>query len=55
MSFISQVTEVLARARKQIEKGAITESYELDRNQVVGILNEALASEIVCVLRYRCH
>jgi bacterioferritin len=55
MNFVSNIAEIRARARKQIEEGAITENYNLNRDQVVKILNEALATEIVCVLRYRYH
>ena len=43
------------RARKHIEKGAVTEGYRADRETVVKLLNEALATEIVCVLRYKRH
>ncbi|HEY0710947.1 MAG TPA: ferritin-like domain-containing protein [Polyangia bacterium] len=43
------------RARNHIERGAVTEGYALDRDLAVKILNEALATEIVCVLRYRRH
>ena len=38
-----------------MEKGAVTEGYRADRETVVKILNEALATEIVCVLRYKRH
>ena len=38
-----------------IENGPVTQSYSLDRQQAIDILNEALATEIVCVLRYRFH
>jgi len=55
MNFLINIEELRARARKQIEDGAITENYKLDRNRVVAILNAALATEIVCVLRYRYH
>ena len=44
-----------ARARKHIEQGAITPTYRADRATVVKLLNEALATEIICVLRYRRH
>ena len=44
-----------ARARKHIEQGAVTAGYKADRATVVKPLNEALATEIVCVLRYRRH
>jgi bacterioferritin len=40
---------------KQIEDGAVTDSYKLDKDKVIEILNEALATEIVCVLRYQHH
>ena len=44
-----------ARARKDIEAGAVTAGYRADRKEVLRLLNEALATEIVCVLRYRRH
>ena len=53
--FLTDVKELRRRARKHIEKGAVTEGYRPDRVTVVRILNEALATEIVCVLRYRRH
>ena len=43
------------RARQHIENGAITEGYSADRETVVKLLNEALATEIICVLRYKRH
>jgi len=43
------------RARKNIDRGAITEGYTADRETVIRLLNEALATEIVCVLRYKRH
>ena len=55
MSYISNIEEIRARARQKIEQGAVTEDYQLDPDKVVSILNEALATEIVCVLRYRFH
>jgi bacterioferritin len=55
MSHITQIQELRERARKQIREGAVTEDYKLDRKQVIGLLNEALATEIVCVLRYKFH
>jgi bacterioferritin len=55
MNFLSNIQEIRDRARQQIINGAVTEDYSLDREQVVGILNEALATEIVCTLRYRFH
>src|SRR3954452_14615055 len=53
--FISDVQEIRRRAREHIERGAVTEGYKADRNTVVKLLNEALATEIVCNLRYRRH
>jgi bacterioferritin len=53
--FLSDVNTLRARAREHIEEGAVTETYALDSKLVVKILNEALATEIVCVLRYKRH
>ncbi|HEY6484392.1 MAG TPA: ferritin-like domain-containing protein [Steroidobacteraceae bacterium] len=55
MSHITQIQQLRERARKQIREGAVTADYALDRKQVIELLNEALATEIVCVLRYRFH
>jgi bacterioferritin len=53
--FLTDVKTLRERARQHIEKGAVTEGYSADRDTVVKILNEALATEIVCVLRYKRH
>jgi len=53
--FLTDVKTLRERARKHIEQGAVTEGYKLDRQKVVALLNEALATEIVCVLRYKRH
>lgn len=53
--FTSNLKKLRARARKQIEKGAVTESYKADRKAVIEVLNTVLATELVCVLRYRRH
>ena len=53
--FLTDVKTLRARARKHIEQGAVTSGYRADRVTVVKLLNEALATEIVCVLRYRRH
>ena len=42
-------------ARRHMEQGAVTEGYKADRQQVIKVLNEVLATEIVCVLRYKRH
>ncbi|HWM65359.1 MAG TPA: DUF892 family protein [Steroidobacteraceae bacterium] len=55
MNHLKQIQEIRDRARKQITEGAVTDDYQLDRKQVISILNEALATEIVCVLRYKFH
>lgn len=53
--FLTDVKTLRARARKHIARGAMTDGYKADREVVVKILNEALATEIVCVLRYKRH
>jgi bacterioferritin len=53
--FLTDVKELRRRARENIERGALTESYGLDPKLVCEILNQALATEIVCVLRYKRH
>lgn len=53
--FLTDVKTLRERARKHIEDGAVTEGYTADRETAVKLLNEALATEIVCVLRYRRH
>ena len=54
-SFLSDIQELRRRARKHIDQGAITESYQADPKVVSDVLNQALATEIVCVLRYKRH
>jgi bacterioferritin len=53
--FVSDVQELRRRARAHMEQGAVTSSYSADRETVIRILNEVLATEIVCVLRYKRH
>jgi bacterioferritin len=53
--FLSDVQELRERARRHIQAGAVTENYRADRPTVIRLLNEALATEIVCVLRYKRH
>jgi bacterioferritin len=55
MGFVGKLEEIRARARQRIEDGAVTKDYPLDRDQVISVLNEALATEIICVLRYQFH
>jgi bacterioferritin len=53
--FLTDIKTLRERARKHIENGAVTEGYSADRGTVVKLLNEALATELVCVLRYKRH
>ena len=53
--FLTDIKTLRERARRHIEQGAVTEGYSADRETVVKLLNEALATEIVCVLRYKRH
>ena len=53
--FLSDIETLRSRARQHIEQGAVTPGYRADRGTVIKLLNEALATEIVCVLRYKRH
>jgi bacterioferritin len=53
--FVTDVQRIRERARSAIDQGAITPSYKGDHEQVVKVLNEVLATEIVCTLRYKRH
>ncbi len=53
--FVSDVQKIRERARAHMEEGAITAGYRADRQRVIDVLNQALATEIVCTLRYRRH
>ena len=53
--FVSDIKKIRAQARAHMEAGAVTEAYKADREQVIKVLNEVLATEIVCVLRYKRH
>lgn len=54
-TFVADMQKIRTRARKHIERGAVTDGYRADREQVIEVLNAALATEIVCVLRYKHH
>jgi bacterioferritin len=54
-TFVRDIEEIRRRARQHMESGAVTPGYRADRGAVVRLLNEALATEIVCVLRYKYH
>ena len=53
--FVTDIQELRRRAREHMEQGAVTSAYKADRQTVLRILNEVLATEIVCVLRYKRH
>ena len=53
--FLSDIETLRRRAREEIEKGPITDAYTADRERVISVLNEVLATELVCVLRYKRH
>ncbi len=53
--FVMDVEAIRNRARAQIERGAVTGGYQGDRETIIRLLNDALATEIVCNLRYRRH
>jgi bacterioferritin len=54
-NFLSDIKTLRQRVRTHIDEGAVTPNYGADRDKVVKLLNEALATEIVCVLRYKRH
>jgi bacterioferritin len=53
--FVADISEIRRRAREHMKDGPITESYTADRLKIIKLLNEALATELVCVLRYKRH
>jgi bacterioferritin len=55
MNHIQQIQALRDRARQHITDGAVTQDYGLDREKAISVLNEALATELVCVLRYKFH
>lgn len=54
-NYKSNITEIRKHAREHLEQGAITAGYQADRQEVISMLNSALATELVCVLRYKHH
>ncbi len=52
---LTSIEALRERARRNVEQGAVTESYKADRELVLKLLGQALATEIVCVLRYKRH
>jgi bacterioferritin len=55
VSHLSDVETLRRQAREHIDDGPITEAYGADRERVVAVLNEVLATELVCYLRYKRH
>lgn len=53
--FVADLKKIKERARKHMEQGAVTENYKADRTAVLKVLNDVLATELVCVLRYKRH
>ncbi len=52
---LTDVQTLRERARQHVEQGAVTEGYQADREKILRLLNESLATELVCVLRYKRH
>jgi bacterioferritin len=53
--FLTDIETLRRNAREHIDRGPITEAYGADRDRVIAVLNEVLATELVCVLRYKRH
>ncbi len=53
--FISDLKKIKQRARSHMERGAVTENYKADLKAVLKVLNDVLATELVCILRYKRH
>jgi len=53
--FLTDVTTLRDRAREHMGRGSVTDAYGADRELVVEVLNQALATELVCILRYKRH
>ena len=54
-AFVTDLDAIRKRARAQMMDGAVTNAYKADRERVLSVLNEVLATELVCVLRYKSH
>lgn len=53
--FLADIKAIRERARKNMDRGPVTDSYKADVNKVIDVLNQVLATELVCVLRYKRH
>jgi bacterioferritin len=54
-AFKADIEEIRRRAREKMDEGAVTAYYKADREKVISVLNEVLATEVVCTLRYKNH
>jgi bacterioferritin len=54
-AFSSEIDAIRRRARERLEEGAVTNNYGADLETAISLLNDAVATEIVCMLRYRYH
>jgi bacterioferritin len=54
-SFTTDIAAIRRRARRKMEEGPVTESYGKDPKDVIAVLNEVLATEVVCWMRYTRH
>jgi bacterioferritin len=54
-AFQADIEDIRRRALEKMDDGAVTASYRADRDKVIDVLNEVLATETVCTLRYRSH
>jgi len=52
---LSDVQTLRANARAHIDRGPLTDQIGADTERIISVLNEALATELVCVLRYKRH
>ena len=52
---LTDVATLRSRARQNVENGAVTQGYDADREEIIRLLNASLATELVCVLRYKRH
>jgi bacterioferritin len=54
-SFLSNMNEIRRKARERLDEGAVTQNYVGNVENSIAILNHAVATEIVCILRYKFH